>query len=142
MVSVNRSVSIVKTAYAQLVEVCKLALPEEACGVLAQSEHSPYIDVIIPIPNAHQNPLHSFSFHPEQWTSIFFTMQKNRQQLAGFYHSHPGSEPIPSIRDQDGFIHSTSLTYWIISFNQTTAPVVQPYRSMNGIFEPLPLVLA
>lgn len=135
-------VSILISAYEQLIEVCRQKLPEEACGVLARSEYSTHIDVIIPIPNAHHKPLHSFSFHPEHWTDVFYTMQKNRQQLVGFYHSHPGTDPFPSVQDKSGYIHETGLTYWIISLKQTTAPTIVPYSSINGRFESLSLVLA
>ncbi|WP_162848391.1 M67 family metallopeptidase [Paenibacillus nanensis] len=137
----EHSVTMVRTVYEQLIDACRLALPEEACGVLARGEHSAHIDRFIPVTNAHENRLQSFAFHPASWTEVFFAMQKNRQQLVGFYHSHPCSDPVPSARDLKGMIHDSSLTYWIISFKQPT-PVIQPYRSVNDRFEPLLLVLA
>lgn len=137
----ERSVMMARTVYDQLIDACKLALPEEACGVLARSEHSAHIDRFIPVTNSHEDRLQSFAFHPASWAEVFFAMQKNRQQLAGFYHSHPCSDPVPSARDLEGIIHDSALTYWIISFKQTT-PVIQPYSSVNGRFEPLLLVLA
>ena len=135
--------SILQTAYDELIEACRRSYPREACGVLARSEASGSIDIVIPIANAHQQPLHSFSFDPVQWTDVFFSMQKNRQQLVGFFHSHPSSDPFPSLRDAEGFIpQSEQLTYWVVSLLDWNKPLIQPYQHAAGRFEPLPLVLA
>ncbi|MCR2803239.1 M67 family metallopeptidase [Paenibacillus soyae] len=143
MTSGNVFSTINQMAYTNLIDICRQRYPQEACGVLARSEGSQAIDIVIPIANGHANPIRSFSFDPEQWTAAFFSMQKNRHQLVGFFHSHPASEPHPSLRDTDGFLPQSELSYWIVSLLDWNHPIVQPYlRSEGRPFAPLPLVLA
>lgn len=134
--------SILQAAYDEMIAACNRTYPHEACGVLARSESSVSIDLVIPIHNAHAQPLRSFSFDPVQWTEVYFAMQKNRQQLVGFFHSHPASEPFPSLRDMEGFIPQPDLSYWVVSLLDCNKPLVQPYEQAAGRFRPIPLVLA
>lgn len=133
---------ITKTAYEALIGICVDALPTEACGLLVRSRNATAIDLIVPIQNVHENPAQSFSFHPAEWTEAFFSMQKSRQQLVGFYHSHPESDAFPSLRDNKGFLPASELTYWIVSLKKNSHPVVQPYRRLRDKFHSIPLVLA
>lgn len=135
-------VSITRKAFHELIDICQSSLPQEACGVLAVSDDRTSIDVVIPIRNVHEQPSRSFSFDPAQWTEVFFDMQKNRQRLVGFFHSHPGSEAFPSLRDNAGFVPASGLTYWIVSLKGDEAPVVRPYQKKEACFESLTLVLA
>ncbi|REK77466.1 Mov34/MPN/PAD-1 family protein [Paenibacillus paeoniae] len=129
-------------AYEELLAICARLYPHEACGVLAQSEFSESVDLVLPIQNVHDHPENFFSFHPREWTHTFFGMQKNRQQLAGFFHSHPHSEALPSLSDYDGFVPLTGMTYWIVSLQEADSPSVQPYQMRDGQLKSLPLVLA
>ncbi|MDQ6423301.1 M67 family metallopeptidase [Paenibacillus sp. LHD-117] len=133
---------ITKETYDRLIRTCEQALPDEACGVLAQGPESEAIDIVIPIRNVHPSPSVSFSFDPEEWTAAYFNMQKNRQSLVGFFHSHPHTAATPSYRDSRGFLHESGLTYWIVSLTPGASPDVKPYRPVQGSFVPIPLVLA
>lgn len=130
------------SAHALMLDYCSAKLPEEACGMLAISEGGGFIDTVIPIRNASPSPKDSFSFDPDEWTSAFFSMQKSRQSIAGFFHSHPTSEGSPSYRDIKGFLPSPDLSYWIISLNPTGRLAANPYRLMDGYVEKMLLVLA
>lgn len=73
-------------------------LPEEACGVLlGQMAHGGVITVtgFVPIKNTADQPLHSFSLHPADWTRILLT----EPNLIGLFHSHPHTTPEPSAMD-------------------------------------------
>lgn len=133
---------IVVSAYKKLIKLCSDAHPQEACGILAAAEGSSIIDTIIPITNASPEPEDSFYFDPEEWTAAFFRMQKNRQRIAGLFHSHPASEGIPSYRDRKGFLPSPDLSYWIVSGDAYGELHATPYRLSDGGFEKLSLVLA
>lgn len=133
---------IYESAYRKLIELCTEAHPQEACGILGASEGSPIIDTVIPIANASPDPEDSFYFDPGEWTAAFFRMQKNRQRIAGLYHSHPASEGIPSYRDRKGFLPSPGLSYWIVAEDDSGKVCATPYRFLDGCFEKLSLVLA
>ncbi|OUS77578.1 hypothetical protein B1748_07200 [Paenibacillus sp. MY03] len=134
--------SITKAAYSMLLDYCGSILPNEACGVLAREKERHSIDIILPIRNIHPHPSDSFYFDPEEWTAACFSMEKNRQQLVGFFHSHPNTAAIPSNRDGEGFHFHSGFQYWIISLTDPSAPVVQPYRHQDGVFMPAQLVFA
>ncbi|RJE89823.1 M67 family peptidase [Paenibacillus sp. 1011MAR3C5] len=136
------NVKITVDAYEQLLAICARLYPNEACGVLARSEPSESIDIALPIRNVHKRPEDSFAFHPAEWTNTFFGMQRNRQQLVGFFHSHPHSHAQPSLRDYAGFLPAPGMTYWIVSLKDRDLPEVQPYLLENGHFLPVPLMLA
>lgn len=141
------SIAITHQAYEQLLTICRAALPKEACGVLvgtAAAEGNPAtVTHIHAITNIHEDPLRSFRFHPGEWISVYYGMQKNRQALVGFFHSHPTTSAVPSKRDALGFPASgRQNSYWIISMAGGSAPVVQPYRLDNHTFRPLVLMLA
>lgn len=61
--------------------------PKEACGII--TKHLTYI----PTKNISPHPKKSFIVDP-------LAIMKHRQDILGFFHSHPGSEdPIPSSKD-------------------------------------------
>lgn len=141
MTPVNSPGSITKNAYEQLIDICRNALPIEACGLVAISPGSSSIDIVIPIRNVHDQPGDSFSFDPKEWTASYYDMQHKRQQLVGFFHSHPHTEAVPSNRDSSGFLPSAQLSYWIISLMNKEAPQVQPYLLVDGAFQQLNLII-
>lgn len=133
---------ITTEAYNKLLRICRESFPSEACGVLAQEEASEHIDTVYSILNVHPDPSASFAFDPQEWTSTYFRMQKNRQRLVGFFHSHPHTAAIPSLRDHKGYVQTPDVSYWIISFANSSAPVVQPYCLEHGTFYPVHLMFA
>ncbi|WP_337101529.1 M67 family metallopeptidase [Paenibacillus sp. YIM B09110] len=138
---------ITKQAYDQLLSICISRLPEEACGIVASriavhDGEQALIDTVIPIRNIHNTPHKAFTFDPAEWTAAYYNMQTNRQSLVGLFHSHPSTEAIPSSLDQAGFWPASSVSYWIISLADRSAPHIQPYRRTNAGFEPIELVFA
>lgn len=141
------SIAITHSAYNQLIEICRQELPREACGVLtgtaAVSGSPATVRAVYAITNVHEDPARSFRFHPGEWVSAYFGMQKNRQSLVGFFHSHPNSPAVPSKRDLLGLPAADEwISYWIISMKGNRAPVVQPYWINGEDFRPLTLMLA
>lgn len=74
--------------------------PHEACGVLlgAAAAGGMLIDTYVPMRNVAPDPLHTFAPHPEEWIHVLY----NEPTLIGLFHSHPHSEPIPSVADYKG----------------------------------------
>ncbi|WP_173275840.1 Mov34/MPN/PAD-1 family protein [Paenibacillus sp. NEAU-GSW1] len=146
----QRSIYITQEARNRLIGVCKEALPAEACGILTcnlakhiNSANKPVVDGIRAIVNNHPNARRSFSFDPADWTAAFFEAQKNRQQIVGFFHSHPSANAAPSLQDELGFVSGDeTFSYWIVSFEKGNSPSIQPYVRVRDSFYPLSLVLA
>ncbi|MEK4349883.1 M67 family metallopeptidase [Paenibacillus sp. FSL R5-0475] len=74
--------------------------PHEACGVLlgAAAAGGMLIDTYVPMRNVAPDPLHTFTPHPEEWIHVLY----NEPTLIGLFHSHPNSEPVPSVADYKG----------------------------------------
>ncbi|WP_165822387.1 Mov34/MPN/PAD-1 family protein [Paenibacillus montanisoli] len=142
--------TITADAYQRMIDSCVRALPNEACGILAsdailpigdsEQSASPILTVtsVYPIPNRSRQPRSRFDFDPAAWIQTCYRMQKNRQSLVGYFHSHPSSLPLPSPSDLNG-LHASSTTYWIISLLDPDMPRIQPYRVDGGTFIPLML---
>ncbi|MGG4143241.1 M67 family metallopeptidase [Paenibacillus algorifonticola] len=128
---------ITTQAYDQLIAACLEALPREACGILTGERDIGKIVDVTAIANIHSSPATAFAFAPDDWVKAYYRMQKSRQSLLGFFHSHPTSPPHPSTADELG-IHSDDLllSYWIISLQQSLQPEIQAYYYMNGCFQP------
>lgn len=146
---------IAQAAYDELVRLCLAAMPEEACGILVgrfsaadTSDPSAGGDATIlqvsglhPIANISPTPSNRFAFSPEDWIRAHYDMQKNRQSLVGFYHSHPATPPVPSAADREGLPgYVSGISYWIISPDAAGRNVrMQPYWLLDQRFEPLML---
>lgn len=106
-----------------------LQLPQEACGVLLGTATAGGIRIeqFHPIRNVAPDPLHAFTFHPEEWVPFCLKSEK----LIGIVHSHPYSLPIPS---QDDLTHLHAyghlLDVYLICSPMTdgTSISIQAYR--------------
>ncbi|SFE36937.1 Proteasome lid subunit RPN8/RPN11, contains Jab1/MPN metalloenzyme (JAMM) motif [Paenibacillus algorifonticola] len=125
------------SAYDRLIAACREALPREACGIMTGEPDTGKIVDVTAIANVHPSPATAFAFAPDDWVKAYYRMQKSRQSLLGFFHSHPTSPPHPSTADELG-IHSDDLflSYWIISLQQPLQPELQVFYYMNGCFQP------
>jgi proteasome lid subunit RPN8/RPN11 len=144
--------SITPDALHRMIAHCRGALPDEACGLLAFDEakpanteeartpHAIHVNTVHSIRNASSFPARSFEFDPKDWIRVLYEMQKNRQSLVGFYHSHPRSAPTPSAADIAGLRHVSAGTCWIVSLADPDRPLIKPYRiTDDGRFMPLML---
>jgi [CysO sulfur-carrier protein]-S-L-cysteine hydrolase len=126
-------------AYTELVSHCQSALPNEACGLLISSKHDQtFIDTILPIKNVHPNPRHSFTFDPTDWITALYQLDRSRLQLAGYYHSHPSSAPVPSMSDSTGLLSQSRAITLILSFS-TGDPIIRAYRKPSDKWLPVDL---
>ncbi|MFF2090384.1 Mov34/MPN/PAD-1 family protein [Paenibacillus sp. NPDC058174] len=145
MAQTNAFIPITREAHDDLLAICSRSLPNEACGLLLTADYGGQKQIITgvhEIVNAHERPQQAFLFEPSSWMNAFFETQKNRQRIAGLFHSHPTSEARPSHEDEIGLpLAGDGLCYWIVSL-QNAAPAVQPYIRMNGQFMPYPLMFA
>ncbi|MFC3804136.1 Mov34/MPN/PAD-1 family protein [Cohnella sp. GCM10012308] len=101
-------VHISKALLRTLADGCRQTLPYEACGVLLGASREAVLAIcdFLFIQNAAADPANAFAFEPDSWIAAAYAAQKSRQQIIGFFHSHPSSPPLPSdsdLRGWDGF---------------------------------------
>ena len=82
------------------------ALPEECCGVLVGHEESSETVKTATVESvwrtANVDPgdrSRGFSIRPEELLRVHKQARDCRQEVIGYYHSHPGASAIPSGRD-------------------------------------------
>ncbi|MGF9698348.1 MULTISPECIES: Mov34/MPN/PAD-1 family protein [Paenibacillus] len=106
------------------------SLPQEACGVVLGEAAAGGIRIsrFQPIRNVAPNPLHHFSLDDAAWIRCVF----HEPQLIGIFHSHPRTEPVPSIEDLIALPAYAGLlqVYLIGSPNLTVRPDQQ--MRLNG----------
>ena len=122
---------ITRDAYDRLIETCKAAWPEEACGILLSAD-GPLgpVDRVRPVRNAHPQPDRAFFFDPADWVRAWAETRQSRRRIAGFYHSHPLSPPAPSAADLVAWrrLANPELTYWIVSLSDKECPEISVWR--------------
>lgn len=99
----------------ELVSVIRKRLPYETCGVIYGTKNPGIIaaDGFSLIRNASASPTNTFSFHPEDWVSVYIEAQKNQREIVGLFHTHPQGSTVPSLLDARGSVPWE--TYWIVS---------------------------
>ncbi|GMK39607.1 hypothetical protein PCCS19_26610 [Paenibacillus sp. CCS19] len=135
-------IQLTANAHEQLIAHCRSTLPNEGCGLLISTnlDTPTMIDTIHPIANAHPHPLSSFSFDPAGWISALYRLQRNNQQLVGYYHSHPRSLPIPSSSDSLGTMSQAGAITLIVSFS-TSQPNMRAYWKPSDEWLPVALTI-
>ncbi len=121
----------------QLLEHCRAALPEEACGLLSGAGNR--VRRVWPATNADPDPRTGFRLaEAEQW-HLFQAIAAAGDELVGIYHSHPTDVARPSRRDIE-MAYYPQCAYVIVSFARRT-PVVRAFRIVRErhLVVPVPL---
>lgn len=115
-----------------MVEHARRDYPREACGILAGRGRR--IWERIECANIAVDP-RAFEIAPEE---LFAVLRRLRQEGAaplGVYHSHPGSQEEPSLRDHTEHFYP-DWGYWIVSF-PPGEPVVRCFQWTKHGFVPV-----
>ena len=92
----DKQIQITPALYDQIVSIAEAGLPNEVCGILTGIENK-VLDVI-QIRNIMASPF-SYSFDPAELIHTINKIEESEEELLAFFHSHPGSPPIPSQTD-------------------------------------------
>lgn len=110
---------VTRSVLQRLREEADRTAPHECCGLLLGS--SSRIKAAVPARNIHPTPTTHFEIDPQALIDAHRTARSGGPEVIGYYHSHPGGEPFPSITDQamatgDGriwaIIGASELIFW------------------------------
>lgn len=122
--------------------------PDEVCGVLVgQRAAEVGVEVVIAVANREcYAPRVRYQIAPEDLLRIQRESRESRQDIVGFYHSHPDHPPRPSETDRriaaeglsDGVVHV------VVSVDGAgrTVPKAWVFRDATQAFEDEPLAVA
>lgn len=119
----------------QIVEHGQAEHPCEACGVLLGVGGE--VRRVVPITNVADDPLHQYRLDERELARVIGGA--NGLELAGFYHTHPNSDPIPSPVDVAQAAYPTTpflivglkdrlqpqLAAWLIDYTQVKRIEIQ-----------------
>ena len=129
----------------EVIDYCKNALPEEACGVLYGNERKNCgkieICEFVGVTNIASDPEQDFLMNPEEWIPLLFESEHLDRQLVGIFHSHPGSTAVPSHQDLTT-LWKNIPSYWIISLMHKDHTQLYAYRLLDGLqYEKIPITI-
>lgn len=105
--------------------------PVECCGLLARKEDA--VSAIHPAANKEASP-YRFSIDFKEQRRIERLMDDAGEELAGFYHSHTGSEPRPSPTDirMMATFFGPPFVHFVIGVADRDAPIARVFYIDDG----------
>ncbi len=120
----------------RLVELAGLALPREACGLLAGTADTASVEgavrEVMPLTNVEHNPVGcGWRADSREQFRAFQRIDDEGWELLAIYHSHPRSDAYPSDRDIEHALFPDAL-YVIVSLAEPGSPDVRGFRIAEG----------
>ncbi|WP_395331580.1 M67 family metallopeptidase [Novosphingobium sp. BL-8H] len=104
------NVEVTRAVVTALLDEASRIFPEECCGLLLGREGR--IESAVPAANVAPERTRHFEIDPAALLAAHRAARAGGPQILGYYHSHPGGQPIPSAVDRE---HSTGdLRIWAI----------------------------
>ncbi len=102
-----------------VVAEARAAAAEEACGLLVgrrSAEGVVLVTSIVPTPNTEppERRRNRFMIDPLRLLEVEKSLRESEEEVVGFYHTHPDSEPVPSPVDRR-FMELWPHTVWVIA---------------------------
>jgi proteasome lid subunit RPN8/RPN11 len=94
----------------EMIEHCRAARPNEACGILASSNGQ--IVKVFRMSNAASSPVR-YSLDPKEQFAVYRALDENGWELGGVFHSHTRTDAVPSPTDVR--LASEDVPYIILS---------------------------
>ncbi|MFC4076216.1 Mov34/MPN/PAD-1 family protein [Salinithrix halophila] len=111
-ITLSKGITIQAGVIQALEDHCRQQIPKEGCGILAGSGEE--ISRFFPIPNQ-DDSTRSFSFEPRAYLETLKDIRRQDLEWLGILHSHPHTDPYPSLRDVNQWYYPELLS-WILSF--------------------------
>ncbi len=120
----------------KIIDHCKAAYPDEACGMLAGLDGS--VKKVYCMKNAMPGPVY-YEMDPEEQFRVMKDIRAAGLELIGIFHSHPSSPAHPSATDVEraywpGTLYPNypGVVYVIVSLMDMSRPVVKGYSIEQG----------
>ena len=117
----------------ELIRHAESTLPNECCGILVgrSVDDETHVDRVIQARNiTEDDPKRSYQI---DWRTLFETVRftrDSREEMVGFYHSHPDGTNRPSKKDQE--LAWVNHVYLIVSFARRVDRRVVPVHQDTG----------
>ncbi len=92
-----KSIHITREIVNQIISHAMRHAQVEVCGLVAAKGNYPVS--VYPIRNCAKDTMVQYEMDPKQLIAAMKRMREQDETLYAIYHSHPGSEPVPSEKD-------------------------------------------
>ena len=106
----------------EMIEHCVAGRPNEACGILGGTDGE--VSRVFRMTNASGSPVR-YSLEPKEQFAVYRALEEGGLDLAGVYHSHTRTEPLPSPTDIK--LATEDVPYVIVSLAEDP-PAVRAWR--------------
>jgi len=103
-----------------IVDHCIDNLPDEACGLIAG--HGEKTELVIPIDNVADNPQQHYLLDANEQLQALKKIEAQELEWIGVFHSHPKSDPLPSLEDiRSAELNTPDMAHVIVSLKHNTS---------------------
>ena len=118
-----------------LIEHSKREVPNEACGILVGEYAGPTgrkgkVRTVYQMNNTDRSS-RTFLMDPKEQLKVMKEIRDLDLQMVGIYHSHPGTEAYPSMRDIE-FAYYPGVSYIIISLKDNDNRDIRSFKIEEG----------
>ncbi|MCX5717948.1 MAG: M67 family metallopeptidase [Nitrospirae bacterium] len=92
----DKSLSISKDLFEEMISHCRDTYPNEACGILAGKGEE--VLKVYKMANIEKSPV-SYEFDSSEHIKAIRNMRENNHTMLAIFHSHPSSPAYPSAKD-------------------------------------------
>jgi len=121
---------ITRQHHEAMLNLLKLELPLEGCGLLAGKEGK--VQHIYPIRNQLASPI-AYEMEPAEQLEAMVDLEDRGWEMLAIYHSHPHGPDIPSNTDVAKAFYPEAI-YIIVSLRVQDQPLVRAYSIETGQF--------
>ncbi len=126
-----------------IIDHCRTAYPNEACGLMAGREET--VVAVYTMRNMRPGPV-SYEMDPAEQFRVLKEIREKGLALVGIFHSHPGGPAYPSGTDVENaywpgtlFPNYPEAVYVIVSLQELRRPVVRGFSILEGAVREVPL---
>lgn len=133
----NMNLTVKPDVYASMLAAARIAVPLEACGLLAGVEAR--VTKCYVLTNADASPEH-YSMKPEEQFAAVKDLRAAGLKLLGIWHSHPASLARMSAEDMR-LAYTPDIVYVILSLVEPRAPSIRAFVVRDGTAHETPVII-
>ncbi|NJD57395.1 MAG: M67 family metallopeptidase [Nitrospirae bacterium] len=129
---------IPKDLFETILDHCRTARPNEACGILAGRGEQ--VSRVYAMTNIEPSPV-SYFMDPGEQLRVQKEMRERGEEMVAIYHSHPQSPAYPSVKDVTLAFYEDSF-YVIVSLSEGIVNGMKAFSIVEGTVSEIPLTIA
>jgi len=119
---------IPKDLFENILDHCRIAFPNEACGILAGA--GGLVSRVYAMTNIEPSPI-SYFMDPGEQLRVQKQMREKREKMVAIFHSHPQSPAYPSAKDVNLAFYEDAF-YLIVGLSEGITGETRAFTIVKG----------